>query len=89
MCFPKVEKFVCALYSVNCQIVKKARYKKFCMNSQATDLQKLAPIRDALLCHCKQVAYVTCVVKQSLEKNPTILNLYGYGWHLKEEHLEI
>jgi len=88
-CFPKIEKFVCALYSVNWQTLNEARYKKLCMNSRATEPHKLSPIRNALLCHCKRVAYVTCVVKWSLENNPTIPNPDGYEWHLKEERLEI
>ena len=87
--FPKVEQFVCALYSVKCKTVNEARYSKFCTNSRATEPQKLPPTRDALLCHCKRVAYVTSVIKRSLENNPTIPSPDGYGWHLEEGRLEI
>ena len=87
--FPKMEEFVCALYSVKCKTVNEARYTKFCANSRATEPQKLPPTRDALLCHCKRVAYVISIVKRSLENGPRIPSPDGYGEYLHEGNLEI
>lgn len=89
--FAVIEEFVCSLYGAKqCKDVNEARYAKFCSTVRATEPQKLPPTRDALLCHCKRVSYVTAVVKKSLNNHPNIPNPYeGYGWVLREGKLEI
>ena len=80
------EKFVCSLYGLTqCSNVNEARYVKFCSNTRSAEPHKLPPTRDALLCHCKRVAYVTAVIKRSLERYPDVPRPYdGHGWIMDE-----
>lgn len=89
--FPTIEQFVCSLYGVKeCKDVNEARYTKFCTSLKATEPQKLPPTRDALLCHCKRVAYVTATIKHSLERHPVIPDPQdGFGWVIENGKLDI
>ena len=61
-----------------CDDTDKARYLKFVESKKAREPQKLPPTRDALLCHCKRVSYVTAIVKNPLQPSmPEIGSDYG------------
>ena len=84
-----VEKFTCKLYGIEASNTDEARYKKFCLAKRTPEPQQLPPTRDALLCHCKRVSYVTAIVKSSLVATLTIPNPDGYGWKVCEGKIEV
>ena len=89
--FPEIERFVCELYGAgSCETTDEARYFKFCCSkSKLPEPQQLPPTRDALLCHCKRVSYVTSIIKSSLSPCPVIPSPDGYGWEIKDGLMEI
>ena len=84
--FPKIEEFVCELYGLpTCTNTDKAWYIKFCSSkNRLSEPQQLPHTRDALLCHCKRVSYVTAIIKASLTRCPKIPSPEGNGWYLKD-----
>ena len=84
--FPAIERFVCELYGAgSCETTDEARYFKFCCSkSKLPEPQQVPPTRDALLCHCKRVSYVTSIIKRSLSPCPVIPSPDGYGWEIKD-----
>ena len=88
--FASIESFVCAMYGRKCSNTNEARYKKFCSSKKKTpEPQKLPPTRDALLCHCKRVSYVTALVKRSLENSPQVPSPVNHGWIMENNMLTI
>ena len=85
--FPQIELFVCKLYGLRCDNTDEARYQKFVASKKSPEPQKLPPTRDALLCHCKRVSYVTAVIKRSLRPSEEVPPPDGYGWTLTNEQL--
>ena len=87
--FELIEKFVCCLYGSKQRNTDDARYEKFLTGKKCPDPQKLPPTRDALLCHCKRVSYVTAIIKKSLMQFPNIPSPNGFGWTESNETLSI
>ena len=78
--FESVEQFVLKLYGLKgCADVNEGRYVKFTSAKITPPPQKLPPTRDALLCHCKRVSFVTSMVKKSLEADFEMPSPNGHG----------
>jgi len=65
--FSTVESFFCKLYGLKCKNTDEGRYLKLVATKNTPDPQRLPPARDALLCHCKRVCFVTAIVKRALQ----------------------
>ena len=88
--FESIERFVLKLYGLKgCTDVNEGRYVKFTSSKITPPPQKLPPTRDALLCHCKRVSFVTAMVKKSLETDFQMPSPDGYGWSITEGKLSI
>ena len=88
--FESIERFVLKLYGLkNCMNVNEGRYVKFTSSKITPPPEKLPPKRDALLCHCKRVSFVTAMVKKSLEAEFEMPSPDGYGWSLVDGKLSI
>ena len=84
--FDVINLFVTKLYGISgCANTDEARYKKFVSGKKTPDPQYLPPTRDALLCHCKRVAYVTAVVKNSSNASHKSPSPDQKGW-IKDGH---
>ena len=74
----------------SCTNTDEARYKKFVSGKKSPEPQNLPPTQDALLCHCKRVAYVTEIVKKFLDAASITPTPNGNGWIVNEdEELEL
>ena len=81
--FESIERFVLKLYGLkDCADVNEGRYVKFTST-------KITPTRDALLCHCKRVSFVTTMVKKSLDADFEMPSPDGFGWSVVEGKLSI
>lgn len=88
--FNDLNLFVSKLYGISgCENTDEARYKKFVSGKKTPDPQYLPPTRDALLCHCKRVTYVTAVVKNSLNASHKSPSPDKKGWIKDGETLSI
>ena len=88
--FESVERYVLNLYGLkNCGDVNEGRYVKFTSSNITPPPQKLPPTRDALLCHCKRVSFVTAMVKHALEADFEIPSPDGHGWSIVDGKLSI
>ena len=78
------------MYDLKCDDTDEGRYQKFISMNKTPDPQKLPPTRDALLCNCKRISYVTAVVKRSLEPSPAVPSIGSeYGWIVSRDKLQI
>ena len=83
--FESVEQFVLKLYGLKgCADVNEGRYVKFTSAKITPPPQKLPPTRDALLCHCKRVSFVTSMVKKSFEADFEMPSPNGHGWSIDD-----
>ncbi len=70
------------LYGLKSDNVNEASFLKFTASKITPLPQKLRPTRDALLCHCKRVSYVTAMVKSALDGNFVMPSPNGHGWKI-------
>ena len=82
--FQTLEEFVCRLYGSKSVDTNKARYEKFTSGKVVPPPEKLPPTRDALLCHCKRVSYVTSMVKKCLSPMTGMPSPDGFGWRMED-----
>eukprot|EP00794_Sanderia_malayensis_P017402 gene17402-19145_t len=87
--FDLLEKYVCTLYGLKCVNVNEARFAKFTSAKITPPPQKLPPTRDALLCHCKRVSFVTSMVRNALDTSFFLPSPDGHGWKITDGVLSI
>ena len=83
--FKLLERFCVVIYdkTSNLEFVNEARKELFCQKNRT--MEAIPPTQDALLQHCRRVAYQAGIWNTSNKAQQDLPSPEGYGWKLSEE----